>query len=133
MPKDSPSTDLGHRHDWEGVIIFLSNATSTTPQNILAVCPSAHGLWDCSTDGYSLTTPSGDRGQTSPLIKYFSVWPLNHQMGLTETVGGMQPLVAWEVMPEKARRALQTTDFGAGTVPLKDGEFGGNLESASFC
>ena len=27
FPKDSPSDGLGHRHDWEGVIIYLSSAT----------------------------------------------------------------------------------------------------------
>lgn len=49
--KDEPSTGLGHRHDWEGVIVWLSSSTSTSAENIVAVCPSAHGGWDCSTDG----------------------------------------------------------------------------------
>lgn len=72
MPKDSPSDGLGHRHEWEGVIIWLSSATATTAANVVAVCPSAHGGWECSTTDYTL---SG----TSPLVKYESIWPINHQ------------------------------------------------------
>ncbi|KAK2615465.1 hypothetical protein N8I77_002216 [Diaporthe amygdali] len=125
MPKDSPSDGLGHRHEWEGVIVWLKSATSTAASNIAAVCPSAHGDWDCSTTGYTL---SG----TKPLIKYESVWPVNHQMGLTTAVGGTQPLIAWESLPTAARDALQTVDFGAATVPFKDSTFTNNLAAATF-
>ncbi|KAJ5667679.1 necrosis inducing protein [Penicillium maclennaniae] len=87
MPKDEPSDGLGHRHDWEGVIVWLSDSTSTTADNVVAVCPSAHGGWDCSTYGYTLDG-------TAALIKYYSIWPVDHQCGLTTTVGGTQPLIA---------------------------------------
>ncbi|KAL3443770.1 necrosis inducing protein-domain-containing protein [Aspergillus insuetus] len=125
FPKDSPSTGLGHRHEWEGVIIYLSDASSTSADNILAVCPSAHGDWNCDTDGFSV---SG----THPLIRYYSVWPVNHQMGLTDTVGGTQPLVAWESLTEAARTALENTDFEDATVPFKEGTFAGNLGAATY-
>lgn len=125
MPKDEPSTGLGHRHDWEGAIVWLSSATGTSASNILAVCPSAHGGWDCSTDGYSLTG-------TSPLIKYQSIWPVDHSMGLTTTVGGTQPLIAWESLPAVAQSALSTTDFGSAIVPFIDAHFATNLAAATF-
>lgn len=125
MPKDSPSDGLGHRHEWEGVIVWLKSATSTAASNIAAVCPSAHGDWNCATSGYTL---SGTR----PLIEYKSTWPVNHQMGLTTTVGGSQPLIAWESLPTAARNALQTTDFVAATVPFKDSTFTNNLAAATF-
>nr|AZU96947.1 necrosis- and ethylene-inducing protein 2 [Botrytis medusae] len=125
MPKDEPSTGIGHRHDWEGVIVWLSSATATTADNILAVCPSAHGGWDCSTDGYSL---SG----TSPLIKYESVWPVDHSMGLTSTVGGQQPMIAWESLPTAAQTALENTDFGDANVPFIPAVFTNNLAKATF-
>ncbi|KAL3456834.1 NPP1-domain-containing protein [Aspergillus heterothallicus] len=129
FPKDSPSTGLGHRHEWEGVIVYLSSWTSSTgADNIVAVCPSAHGGWDCATSGFS----TGGAGGAHPLLKYYSVWPVNHQMGLTGTVGGMQPLVAWESLTEAARSALEATDFGDATVPFKEATFAGNLEAASF-
>ncbi|KAJ5885954.1 uncharacterized protein N7473_008628 [Penicillium subrubescens] len=125
MPKDEPSTGLGHRHDWEGVIVWLSSSSSTTASNVVAVCPSAHGGWDCSTDGYTLDG-------TSPLIKYFSIWPVDHQCGLTSTVGGTQPLIAWESLPTVAQDALDTTDFGDAIVPFIDAHFTTNLGNASF-
>ncbi|CAG8252579.1 unnamed protein product [Penicillium nalgiovense] len=125
FPKDSPSTELGHRHDWEGVIIWLSDSTSTSASNVLAVCPSAHGGWDCTTDGYTLDG-------TSALIKYESIWPVNHSLGLTTTVGGTQPLVAWESMSTVVQDALDTTDFGSGNVPFNEPNFAANLEKATF-
>lgn len=125
MPKDEPSTGIGHRHDWEGVIVWLSSSTATTAANILAVCPSAHGDWDCSTDGYSL---SG----TGPLIDYESIWPVDHSCGLTSTVGGQQPLIAWESLPAAASSALDTTDFGSAIVPFNDANFLNNLAAATY-
>ncbi|KAJ6465764.1 putative necrosis and ethylene inducing peptide 2 precursor [Mycena sanguinolenta] len=126
MPKDEVVSGLiGHRHDWEGVIVWLSSSTSTSASNILAVCPSAHGNWDCSTDGFSLTG-------TSPLIAYQSIFPLDHSMGLTTTVGGTQPLIAWESLPAVAQEALMTTDFGAAIVPFKDDTIVSNLAAATF-
>lgn len=125
MPKDSPSDGLGHRHEWEGVVVWLKSATSTAASNVAAVCPSAHGEWNCATSGYTL---SGTR----PLIEYKSTWPVNHQMGLTTAVGGSQPLIAWESLPTAARNALETTDFVAATVPFKDSTFTNNLAAATF-
>ncbi|KAJ5931152.1 hypothetical protein N7466_006645 [Penicillium verhagenii] len=125
MPKDEPSDGLGHRHDWEGAIVWLSDSTSTTVDNIVAVCPSAHGNWDCSTDGYSVDG-------TEPLIKYESIWPIDHSCGLTTTVGGLQPLIAWESLPTVAQDALDTTDFGSAIVPFIDAHFSTNLADATF-
>jgi hypothetical protein len=125
MPKDEPSDGLGHRHDWEGVIVWLKSATSTAASNIAAVCPSAHGDWDCTTDGYSLTG-------TSPLIMYESIWPLDHAMYTTTTVGGTQPLIAWESLPTVAQTALSDTDFGSAIVPFIDAHFDTNLADATF-
>jgi len=125
MPKDEPSDGLGHRHDWEGVIIWLTSSTATTASNILAVCPSAHGKWDCSTDGYTLS-------ETAALIKYESVWPVDHSCGLTTTVGGSQPLIAWESLPAVAQTALEDTDFGSANVPFIDVNFDTNLAAATF-
>jgi hypothetical protein len=35
MPKDEPSAGLGHRHEWEGVIIWLSSVTDISEDNIM--------------------------------------------------------------------------------------------------
>lgn len=101
-PKDSPSTGLGHRHDWESIVVWLSAASTSATLN--GVAASAHGDYD--------TTTSPNLSGTSPLIRYYSIYPVNHQLGFTSTVGGQQPLIAWESLPTAARTALETTDFG---------------------
>lgn len=151
FPKDQSfdGISLGHRHDWEGAIVWLNCSTAlndstvinvSTANNgssaidctvtkkessIVAVCPSAHGGWDCSTNEFKLDG-------ISPLIKYESKPPLNHAMGLTDKVGEGQPLVAWESMPPASSQALATTDFGDANVPFIDQHFEMNLGKAKF-
>jgi hypothetical protein len=43
MPKDSPSSGLGHRHDWENVVVWLSSASESATLRGVAI--SAHGRW----------------------------------------------------------------------------------------
>ncbi|PIG88424.1 NPP1 domain protein [Aspergillus arachidicola] len=125
FPKDQAAPGMGHRHDWEGVIVWISDPAKTSADNILAVCPSGHGRWNCSTDGYTLQ-------ETHPLIKYYSVWPVNHQAGLTNETGGSQPLIAYESLPEPAKNALETVDFVKANVPFKEKNWAENLGKATF-
>jgi hypothetical protein len=97
MPKDSPSTGLGHRHDWENIVVWLSSASTTATLRGVAI--SAHG------DYQKTTTPN--LSGTSPLIGYISYFPVNHQLISTSTKGGQQPLVAWESMSSAARSAIE--------------------------
>lgn len=103
-PKDSPSDGLGHRHDWESIVVWISEASTTA--TLQGVAASAHGDFDTT------TTPNLMSGTSRPLIRYYNVWPVNHQLGFTSTVGGQQPLIAWESLPSAARTALENTDFG---------------------
>lgn len=125
FPKDQTIDGIqsGHRHDWEGTIVWVRSATSTTPDNILAVCPSQHGDWFCSTS----PALSGSK----PLLEYAARFPTNHALYAATTVGGTQPLVAWESLPGAAVTALQSTDFGSANVPFKDATFQGNLAEAA--
>ncbi|EHA49635.1 elicitor [Pyricularia oryzae 70-15] len=118
MPKDSPSPGMGHRHDWENVIIWLDDVNSANAR-IIGASASGHGGYD--------TRDSIARDGDRALIRYFSNWPLNHQMGFTGERGGEQPLVSWDTMTQAARNALEWTDFGAAGVPFKDGSFQNNL------
>lgn len=118
MPKDSPSDGLGHRHDWEQSIVWLTS--SDTSATLAGYSVSAHG-------GASTSTSPGLSG-TRPLTEYVSVWPVNHALEQTTTVGGSQPLIAWDSMPAVAQTALQNTDFGSAIVPFKDSTFTANLE-----
>ncbi|PSK53154.1 hypothetical protein B9Z65_3354 [Elsinoe australis] len=120
FPKDSPATGLGHRHDWESIVVWLSGSTGTP--SILGVSASAHGDFQKNT--------SPNLAGTSPLIRYYSTFPINHQLGYTSTQGGSQPLVAWESLTAAARNALTSTDFGSANVPMKDANFDNNLAEA---
>ena len=123
MPKDEPSTGLGHRHDWENAIVWVDDPTLSSP-TILALSASAHG-------GYSTVTSDFDVSGTRPLIRYFNTWPLDHQLGFTDEQGGEQPLIAWESLTDAARTALTNTDFGDANVPFKDSNFDSNLAKAA--
>ena len=123
LAQDSPSTGLGHRHDWEGIVVWIDDPNKAEP-TLLGVAASAHG-------GFSTTTSPPLDG-TSPLIRYFSVFPVNHQLGFTSDVGGQQPLIAYESLTDAARNALETTDFGSGNVPFKDANFQNNLQRAEL-
>ena len=121
MPKDSPSSGVGHRHDWENFVVWLSS--ESTSASVVGMAASAHGDYDTSTDGNF----SGN----SPLVGYNSNWPYDHQLVFTSVKGGQQPLIAWESLTAAAQTALTNTDFGAANVPFKDANFDNNLAKAT--
>jgi len=125
MPKDSPSIGLGHRHDWEAIIIWLSSPSSST---ILGVSTSSHGEYK----KYSVPNSKVNFVDNRILIKYWNILFLNHHPDVTNKKGGEQPLIAWESLTEAARTSLQTTDFGSATVPFKDSTLQDNLAKAWF-
>nr|5NNW_A Chain A, kDa protein elicitor [Pythium aphanidermatum]5NNW_B Chain B, kDa protein elicitor [Pythium aphanidermatum]5NNW_C Chain C, kDa protein elicitor [Pythium aphanidermatum]5NNW_D Chain D, kDa protein elicitor [Pythium aphanidermatum]5NO9_A Chain A, kDa protein elicitor [Pythium aphanidermatum]5NO9_B Chain B, kDa protein elicitor [Pythium aphanidermatum]5NO9_C Chain C, kDa protein elicitor [Pythium aphanidermatum]5NO9_D Chain D, kDa protein elicitor [Pythium aphanidermatum] len=123
MPKDSPSTGIGHRHDWENVVVWLDNAASA---NIVALSASAHS-------GYKKSFPA-DKSYLDGItakISYKSTWPLDHELGFTTSAGKQQPLIQWEQMTQAARDALESTDFGNANVPFKS-NFQDKLVKAFF-
>lgn len=121
-PKDEPSDGIGHRYDWEAIVVWLS--AESTSATLLGVAASQHG-------GYSTTTSPNLSG-TSPLIRYYSDWPLDHQLGFTSTVGGQQPLIAWESLTAAAQNTLNTFDFGSANVLFDDANFQNNLAEAAL-
>ena len=55
MPKDEPSTGLGHRHDWENIVVWLtSESTSAT---VRGVAISAHGDYNKVSGHFTGTSP----------------------------------------------------------------------------
>ncbi|KAG3080352.1 hypothetical protein PI124_g20846 [Phytophthora idaei] len=117
FPKDSPSTGLGHRHDWEHVIVWIDNPDVANPK-ILAVTLSAHS-------GYSKYAPpkAGTVAGNTAKINCESHWPVNHALDSTDKGGETQPLIMWDQMTEAARRSLNTVGFGDANVPMNDGNF----------
>ncbi|RLN73014.1 hypothetical protein BBO99_00009594, partial [Phytophthora kernoviae] len=124
FPKDSPSTGLGHRHDWEHVIIWINNPEVADPK-ILAVTPSAHS-------GYSTYAPppADSMDGVAAKVNYESFWPVNHALGMTTKGGDFQDLIMWDQLTDNARRALNEVNWGAANVPMNDGNFGGKLDKA---
>ncbi|MDQ0172861.1 NPP1 family protein [Paenibacillus tundrae] len=125
FPKDSPSPGLGHRHDWEGIVVWLDNPAAANPQ-VLSIAYSGHGRFT------NVTPNSSNMKGNNPLISYNSTWPLNHELGITGVVGGTQPLIGWDDLTPAARDALNTTDFGSANVPMNDHNFTNNLNKAWF-
>jgi hypothetical protein len=121
MPKDSPSSGLGHRHDWENVVVWLTSASETA--TVRGVAISAHGEYQ---------KVAGHFSGTRPKIGYISVWPINHQLIDTDEQGGEQPLIAWDSMTPAARAAIETTDFGSATPSFRDNNFQNYLQDAYF-
>lgn len=121
-PKDEPIQGIGHRHDWESIVVWLSD--QSTSASLLGLAVSAHGGYDTS------TSPS--LSGASPLVQYISYFPLDHQLDFTPTQGGQQPLIAWESLPSIAQQALANTDFGDANVPFIDANFLNNLAEASL-
>ncbi|RAW34408.1 hypothetical protein PC110_g9305 [Phytophthora cactorum] len=124
FPKDSPSTGLGHRHDWEHVIVWIDNPEIAEPK-ILAVTPSAHS-------GYSAQVPpdANKVEGTSVKVKYLSKWPINHALESTGEGGDYQDLIMWGQMTDAAREGLSRTSFGDANVPMNDGNFESKLGRA---
>jgi hypothetical protein len=120
MPKDSPSSGLGHRHDWENVVVWLSSQSDSA--TIRGVAISAHGDYQ----KYSSPNLAGTR----PKVGYISIWPVNHQLIATDKQGGEQPAIAWESMTAAARTAIENTDFGDATPSFRDSNFQSYLANA---
>ncbi|TYZ68441.1 hypothetical protein PybrP1_008936 [[Pythium] brassicae (nom. inval.)] len=125
FPKDSPFTQLGHRHDWEHVVVWIDNPDAANPK-LLGVSPSAHS-------GYSKYAPpkAGTVAGTSVKVDYKSKGVVNHALDSTSTAGEQQPLIMWDQLTPAARTALENAKFGSANVPMKDGNFMAKLDKAN--
>lgn len=112
MPKDEPNSLLGalgvgHRHDWENAVVVLTS--ESTDATLVGMAASYHG-------DYNVCVGSGCDDYldgTNPLIMYYSeALILDHSLGFTTTVGGTQPLIAWDELPTVAQDALTDKDWG---------------------
>lgn len=125
FPKDEPSPGLGHRHDWEGIVVWVDNP-SIQNAKVLSIAYSGHGKFT------NVQPNEKNMKDTHPLIAYNSTWPLNHELHISDQVGGTQPLIGWEDLTPEARNALNITDFGKANVPFNDPNFTNHLEKAWF-
>uniref|UniRef100_K3X209 Uncharacterized protein n=1 Tax=Globisporangium ultimum (strain ATCC 200006 / CBS 805.95 / DAOM BR144) TaxID=431595 RepID=K3X209_GLOUD len=127
MPKDTPIPGIGHRHDWENVVVWIDNPNAANPK-ILAVSPSAHS-------GYEKYAPpkAGTVDGTSAKVIYSTTnLVMDHSLDSTTHAGEQQPLIMWEQLTDAARSTLQDYDFGNANVPMKDGNFMDKLGKSYF-
>ncbi|KUF85543.1 hypothetical protein AM588_10000934 [Phytophthora nicotianae] len=124
FPKDSPSSRMGHRHDWEHAIVFIDNPEVAEPK-ILACSVSSHS-------GYKIYNPCPPWviDGTSLKVRYKHAWPLNHDLDTTGDAGTFQDLIMWDQMSNDARRALNSVHFGKANTPFNDGNFRPKLKKA---
>ncbi|KAE9324773.1 hypothetical protein PF008_g17027 [Phytophthora fragariae] len=124
FPKDEPSSGIGHRHEWEPVIVWINNPDVENPK-ILAVTPSAHS-------GYHTYAPpnAGTVDGSTTKVAYESHWPMDHALDSTSEAGDFQDLIMWDQLTENARRALNSVNFGSANTPMNDGNFQSKLGRA---
>lgn len=127
MPKTEPSAHLGHRHNWNNAIVWLSDDGEGA--SLIGTSISQKSSYDQS------ATPALDGA--SPLVYYESKWPSVHKLYF-DTLEGQQesirvvdvPLVAWDSLPTASQEALATADFGDEVVPFIDTQFNNKLGAA---
>ncbi|PSR77406.1 necrosis inducing protein [Coniella lustricola] len=131
MPKDEPNElegalGIGHRYDWENAVVVLSS--ESTSATLVGMAASYHGDYNvCVGASGCASYLDGDH----PLIQYYSAsLILDHSLGFTTTVGGTQPLIAWDELPTVAQDALADKDWGDAIVPFLDSDFESYLEEA---
>jgi len=133
FPKDNgyliPS--IGHRHDWEYVMLFIENYDDNYDANsekIVGAVYSAHG-------GLSATTnPNrGGNNNTHIYVTYDYHGSVTHSFaeGSAGTVEKHKAIV-WGLMSDASRNSLNVRDFGNAVVPLKntDNKFQNEVEKA---
>lgn len=124
FPKDQTVdgvTTGAHRHDWENVVLFIDDPSTTAAPRLVGGAASGHGAFKASK-----AVPGGD----SPTVEYFTSFPTNHELQFTSTVGLTHAISDWGAMPDAEKTALQNTDFGSANVPFKDGNFEANIDKA---
>lgn len=130
FPKDEPSPGIGHRHDWESVVVWVNNPAVAHP-TLLAVSPSEHGGYLKYSANQMRAWPGYLYGD-HPLIGYQSVWPLDHSLDRASDRGGQQPLINWEQLSTAAQWTLNNYNYGSANVPFNDHNFWNNLAKAWF-
>ncbi|CEG38045.1 RxLR-like protein [Plasmopara halstedii] len=124
FPKDSPFPLLGHRHDWENVVIFIDSPKVPLPK-ILGCSMSYHSEYI-----KFAPCPTFATNGTSVKVKYEDSFPLNHALNVTEKEGTFQDLIMWNQLPPIVRKSLNDTDFGSANVPMNDWNFLKKVEEA---
>ncbi len=115
-PKDCPSPGRGHRHDWEGAVLWIRE--SDPEPELISISYSQHGRF------FTVEPTEQNTHQGRPMLAYSRYGEeITHSMWLHDAPGELYPLIDWEDLTEEARRALNEGDYGAGTPLVRDSAF----------
>ena len=127
--KDEASPGIGHRHDWECIVVWVKDGAST-PAYLSA---SAHGGFD--TQAVANVPMSGQRVQVvyhkdglSTHAFRFAKWG---ETAENDTgVWHQENLLTWENLASNLRTTLNASDWGSANFPLQDSKFADHLNKA---
>ncbi|KAG7393990.1 hypothetical protein PHYBOEH_005945 [Phytophthora boehmeriae] len=123
FPKNFWQMAPTRRHYWANLVVWINNPELESP-TMLGISYSR------GDNRYSkLTPPPGNATHQS---FYHSLQYLAGPPFLDYTIRGgeFQDLIMWEQLPDVAREALSTADFGRAKVPFIDDNFMDKLEKA---
>lgn len=127
FPKDVPSVGLGHRHDWENIVLWFSDSSANA--TYIGTAIQEHGKYDHKYKaGDNKMHFDGDR----PLISYRNVWPLDHHLDTADREGSEQPLIAYEKLTDVAFKAMDKYDFGEADFPFGTKNFDNNIANSQM-
>ena len=124
FPKDNgtPFASIGHRHDWEHIVVFVKDYNSNT-ETIVGAAYSAHGDVSVST--------SPNKSNTHIYIHYGYNGSFTHSFveGSSGTQSG-HVLIDYNALSSEAKNTLNTHSFGSAVVPFKESNFNANIDEA---
>ncbi|GAA4997893.1 NPP1 family protein [Actinopolymorpha pittospori] len=120
FPRDCPSPGRGHRHDWEGAVLWVHGHDDDA--RLISISYSQHGRL------FTVEPTEHNTHDGRPMLAYSSYGEkVTHSMWLHDVPGDLHPLIDWEDLPAVARTALNEGDYGAGTPLIRDGAFKRNV------
>jgi len=121
FPKDNGYLlpKIGHRHDWEYVMVFVENyndSYNSNEEKIIGAVYSAHGGLSSSDD-----PNRGGNNNTHIYINYDFHRSVTHSFaeGSEGSVTKHKP-VLWTNLSSEAQNSLNIRDFGNAVVPVRD-------------
>ncbi|KAJ4147083.1 hypothetical protein LMH87_001631 [Akanthomyces muscarius] len=87
FPKDVTSPGVGHRHDWENIVLWFDGESQD--HKYLCIAISAHGGYKKYTAGDKAMSWDGDR----PLTAYENEIVTHHHLGVTGKNSGDQSIL----------------------------------------
>ncbi|WP_223206315.1 NPP1 family protein [Streptomyces xanthii] len=112
---------IGHRHDWEHVVVWVSD---NAVRNVAVSQHSGYQSADRSQIRFDGTHPKVVYHKDGLSTHCFRFAGAGDEPAENATGGWFYPrLVGWEGYPAGYRDQLMTADFGAATIKIDDGDF----------